>query len=157
MSEESEVILEEPPMPAGESAMPPVMPEGSEDQTTQIMQPPGMPSELEDPEGIKGEPFVFPGFEGHPFRGKIPDLKKTDRAQPQVGYEGHAFVFHLSNPKHLDYYERLFHMAYNGRAQIGMDRVDFDPKTGKYTAFVRWAFIFTYMKKKTVDMGGPGG
>lgn len=108
---------------------------------------PPIPSELFDPDGVLGKPFHLPGIGGHPFRGeKVPDLKQTDRQQPQIGLEGHAFVFDLANKKHLEYYEKIFHMAYNGQARIGVDRVDFDEKTGTYRAFVRWAFVFTHMK-----------
>mgnify|MGYP001206578732 CR=1 FL=1 len=117
-------------------------------------EPPLIPPELIDPDGVMGKPFVYPGFQGKPFRGPIPDLKKGDVAQPKMGMEGHAFIFDLSNPKHLEYYETIFHMAYNGRAAVGVDRVDYDPKTGTYRAFVRWAFLFTHMKTQT---GGPRG
>jgi hypothetical protein len=116
--------------------------------------PPTIPAGLLDPDGVMGKPYVYPGFQGKPFRGPIPDLKKNDPAQPTTGMEGHAFVFDLSNAEHLAYYEKIFHMAYNGRAVIGIDRVDFDPKTGAYRAFVRWAFLFTHMKTQT---GGPRG
>jgi hypothetical protein len=115
---------------------------------------PLIPPELIDPDGVMGKPFVYPGFQGKPFRGPIPDLKKGDTAQPKMGMEGHAFIFDLSNADHLKYYETIFHMAYNGRAAVGVDRVDYDPKTGTYRAFVRWAFLFTHMKTQT---GGPRG
>jgi len=108
---------------------------------------PPIPPELFDPEGVIGKPFTLPGFNGHAFRGdKIPDLKRTDPVQPSLGMEAHAFVFDLGNAKHLEYYSKIFHMAYNGKAAVGIDRVDFDAKTGTYKAFVRWAFLFSHMK-----------
>lgn len=149
---------EPPAVQPGESAALPPMPDEGQEQIAKSLKtpskPPHIPDELVDPDNVKDQPYRFPGHEGHPFRGDVPDLKKTDRAQPQVGREGHAFVFDLSNAEHLDYYSKIFDMAYNGRVQIGVDRTDFDPKSGKYTAFVRWAFIFTYMKKKVGAMGG---
>ena len=40
-------------------------------------------------------------------------------------------------------------MAYNGRAVVGVDRVAYNETSGRYTAFVRWAWIFTHMKTQT--------
>lgn len=109
---------------------------------------PDIPVELLDPHGALNKPNVLPGYNGIPFRGEeIPQIKETDPVKPEVALDGQAAVFDLSKPEHLKYYKNIFHMAYNGRAQIGIDRVDFDANTGKYTAFVRWALIYTHMPK----------
>jgi len=153
---EAAPMAEEP----GESApLPPIPEEAQEQITSRLTEPksagglPPIPEGLEDPDGLKGTPYIFPGFQDTPFRGhKIPDLKKDDREQPQIGLEAHAYVFDLSNPRHVEYYEKIFNLAYNGRAKVGIDQVNFDPRTGKYTAFVRWAFLYSYMKKKQGEL-----
>lgn len=111
-----------------------------------------------DPHGALNQVETLPGKNGLPFRGtSIPNLKDDDplEAQPKRAVQGHAAVFDLSDPAHLNYYQTLFHLVYNGRATVGQERVDFSPTTGKYMAFVRWGFEYCYSKPGSFVPGLP--
>lgn len=109
--------------------------------------PPITPSMIDTSGALNKKP-VLPGKDGVPFRGEVPNLKENDtaEAQTQQAIQGHAAIFDLSDPLQLRYYQTLFHLVYNQKAIIGMERTDFNAQTGKYTAFVRWGFPYLYVK-----------
>lgn len=53
----------------------------------------------------------------------------------------HAKCFDLSDPEQNTEFEAIWQLYGDGAAMVQEHRIDFNPSTGKYTAFARW---FTY-------------
>lgn len=101
--------------------------------------------ELVDPHGVKNSPGVFPGMNGIPFRGHIPDLKSTDSAQPQMGQQVHVDLITLSTREALQQYERISQLIANGTGQISFEERQYDPAVKTWRVLIRWCEFYMHM------------
>jgi hypothetical protein len=107
---------------------------------------------LLDPTGQLGSKDVLPGFEGMPFRGQIPDLKRDDveRRQPEINYQVHVEILDLSKEEDLKRYREICQIIMNGFGQAAKEDLQYDPDKKSWRLFIRWMQIFSAMRK---DMG----
>ncbi len=108
-------------------------------------------SRLLDPTGAHRKPLSFPGYEGIPFRGSIPDLKESDPLQPQVGSQVYVHCLNLADPKDLEYYGQISQMVGNGFAQISFEERQFVAENKSWLVLIRWMLHYAYMPTQ------PGG
>ena len=99
--------------------------------------------------GARGQDSTWPTWQEFPFRGDIPDLREDDpeHKQPKIGYETHVTVYDLSNPEHLDHYEKVWQMAANSTVIISAEERTYDPDTKNWRVFLRWALAYAYAAK----------
>jgi hypothetical protein len=104
---------------------------------------------LLDPHGILGAPNVFPGFNGVPFRGPVPDLKENDpeHKQPQVGVQAHVEVLVTNKPEDMARYEEIMQTIGNGFGQLGAEERQYDDSIKGWRIFVRWWALYSYVPK----------
>ena len=107
---------------------------------------PKIEDRLLSPRGHEG---TYPAWEGLPFRGKIPDLREDDPdyKQPQIGSEAHVTVYDLSNPEHLEHYQKVWQLIANGTAMLSAEERVYDPEIKNWRVFMRWADSFTFAPK----------
>jgi hypothetical protein len=96
--------------------------------------------------GHMDAPPVFPGWEGLPFKGPVPDIKFTDPEpkQPQVGMKVRVDLFDLSDTKDLKKYREICQMVGNGYAQISKEDLKYDEQKKCWRVFIRWMELFTF-------------
>jgi len=98
----------------------------------------------------EGEPFVWPGLDGIPFRGKsIPMLKENDpeSVRPQVVFEPFVFVLDLSNPQDLEDYRNIWVLVTNNAAVISVEERQYDQEKKNWRVFIRWALVYYASKQ----------
>lgn len=98
---------------------------------------------LLDPHNVLGKKNVFPGLDGIPFRGPVPDLKQDDK-QPQTGYQARVKIFDLSDEKQLLEYTQVMQICANGLAQIGAEERIYDKSSKNWRVFIRWWELFLH-------------
>jgi hypothetical protein len=104
-------------------------------------------SVLLDPSAGQRElPPHFPGYEGLPFRGAPPDLKRDDpaNAQPQVGATVHVDILNMADDGQRRRLESIYQLVANGYAMISAEERAYDENIGSWRIFVRWAELYTY-------------
>ena len=118
------------------------------DQSKEDFYPP-IPTDLLDPTGTRDQPSILPGFQGLPFRGRVPNLKTDDPEykQPQVASRIFVRVFDLSKPKDLEYYEKVSQLVGNGFAVISIEDKVFDEKLHNWRVLLRWMVQYSYVPK----------
>lgn len=106
---------------------------------------PRLPKDI--PVGV-GSGMPYQGeLNGLPFRGSsVPYLKEDDPSsmRPKQGVTGHAVVLDLSDADDLEYYNKLFNLAYSGKIIVAKDDLTFDANRSRYVACVRWAEPYLY-------------
>ena len=102
---------------------------------------------LLDPTGAAGKPLVFPGYEGVPFRGTVPNIKESDpdEQRPQLGMQVRVDILDLSKPEDLEYYGQISQMVGNGFAQISFEERQFIEEKKSWLVLLRWMLHFAYM------------
>lgn len=114
---------------------------------------PSLDPRLLDPTGSHKKPLSFPGYDGIPFRGVVPDLKESDQEQPQVGSQVYVNILDLSNAEDLDYYGKISQLVGNGFAQISFEERQFIQEKGSWLVLIRWMLHYAYM----AGQGGRNG
>jgi len=99
---------------------------------------------LHAPSGVAAQANTFPGWEGLPFKGRIPDLREEDVRQPIQGLKVHVRVFDLSDDKDLLYYESICQITANGFAHMTENR-KYDKDKKNWRVFVRWALLYSFV------------
>jgi hypothetical protein len=112
-------------------------------------------SVLLNPTGAGGGDLSFPGYEGVPFRGPVPDLKHDDpqHMQPQFGQNVYVKVFNLFDEEQLKQYSDICQMVGNGFAAISSEDRVYDDDIKNWRVFIRWIEFFTYDPKGGVRRG----
>jgi hypothetical protein len=89
---------------------------------------------------------VFPGWEGLPFKGPVPNLKEADGVdkQPQVGMKVHIEYLDLSKPKDQKKYQQVCQTIANGYGQLSKEDMRFDEKKKSWRVFLRWVELFAF-------------
>lgn len=105
--------------------------------------------QLIDPYGMLDKQSVLPGFDGLPFRGRVPSLKDTDRVQPQTSSQVYVHVLDLSNEKHLKLYRQICQVVGNGMAQISVEERKYDEEKKNWRVFIRWMLNYTHMPSES--------
>jgi len=108
---------------------------------------------LLDPHGTLNAPNVFPGFNGVPFRGVIPDLKENDpdHKQPQVGVQAHVEILATNKAEDMTRYEEIMQTIGNGFGQLGAEERQYDDSIKGWRIFVRWWELYSYVPKGRVN------
>lgn len=93
---------------------------------------------------------TFPGWEGLPFKGPVPDLKADDPQfkQPQVGTKLHVELLDLSKAKELKQYRDICQAISNGYAQLSKEDMRYDEAKKSWRVFIRWIELFTFDPSK---------
>ncbi len=101
---------------------------------------------LIDPTGLSKDRITFPGYEGVPFRGPIPDLKNDDpeHMQPQQGQTAHVDVLDLSVPEDLEQYRAVSRVIANGFGAISYEKQIYDETKGSWRVLIRWLEYYAY-------------
>jgi len=86
-------------------------------------------------------------FNGVPFRGRIPNLSKTDMP-PVMDYDVHVDILDLSDEEQKTKYEQICQKFVQGKAFIWVDDRKWDANSGNFKVFVRWADVFMRMPNK---------
>ena len=73
--------------------------------------------------------------------GPVPLIKPEDPDHMQVReiWTAHVQTFDLRKPEDVTALEAVWQAVTNGHATISQERVDFNPTTGSYVAYARWA------------------
>ena len=110
---------------------------------------------LDPTAGQRDMPATFPGYQGAPFRGQIPDLKSDDpqHKQPRVAARAHVEVLNMAEPDDLKRYEEIAQLAANGAAVISFEERQYDKSIQNWRVFVRWGDLFAYNPEKGHDSG----
>jgi len=110
-------------------------------------------SALVDPsKGQRDMAPMFPGVEGIPFRGVVPDLKNDDpeTLQPKQGCRVHVEILDMSDEKDLKRMEAVYSMYANGTAMISSEDRQWIPEDKTWKVFLRWADLYMYNPVKGV-------
>lgn len=118
-----------------------------------VLPHPEVPEDLLDPFKTLTQQSVLPGFGGMPFRGTVPDLKEDDPRRPEPAYQAFVRVFDLSNTKDLEYYEKIYQVAYNGFAVICAEERAYDKQKRNWRVFLRWAWTYSHMPEEVPHRG----
>ena len=104
---------------------------------------------LVDPTGQLDARPVLPGYEGVPYRGKIPNLSHSDaeKLQPEVHYKVHIDILDLSKDPDMKRYRELCQAIANGFGQLSKEDMQYDPQKKSWRVFVRWLELFSTMPK----------
>lgn len=115
---------------------------------------PKIPSSLLDPHRVLGKTPILPGYEGVPFRGRTPDLKRDDpdHKQPREGYQAFVNVLDLSNEQDLQFYQQVSQLATNGYAVISVEEREWVPENKSWSVLLRWLNRFTYQPRFREDV-----
>jgi hypothetical protein len=100
---------------------------------------------LVDPHDSHKDGFVFPGMDGLPYRGKIPNLKETDRQQPELGRQVFVNIFTLNDAKDMADYQKVCQMVGNNYAEISYEERIYDEEIKSWRILIRWYLIYTHM------------
>lgn len=89
---------------------------------------------------------VFPGHEGLPFRGAVPNLKhdESQRLQPQTGAIVRVDVLNLANDEDKDEFAKIGQLVANGYAIVSKEEIQYDPDIKNWRVFIRWAELYAY-------------
>ena len=119
-----------------------------DDAAVETFYPP-IPPNLLDPTGTHSAPSILPGFQGLPFRGKIPNLKEDDAEfrQPQSTSQLFIRVFDLSKKEDLAYYEKVCQLVANGFATVSVEEKVYDDSIHSWRVLLRWMIDYAYVKK----------
>lgn len=120
----------------------------------------GIDSVLLDPSaGQRNNPPVFPGYEGIPFRGAVPDLKQDDpqHAQPQIGAKVRIDVLDMADNEDRNRLAAIGQLAANGYAVVSKEDIKYDPDTKNWRVFIRWAELYAYNPVRGHQNGHTGG
>lgn len=118
-----------------------------------VLDRPKLDPRLLDPTGSHQKSLVFPGYDGFPFRGPVPDIKDTDPQQPQYSAQVFVHVLDLSKAEDLEYYGQIAQMVGNGFAQISFEDKQFIAEKKSWLVLIRWMLNYAYMPKQPT----PGG
>lgn len=101
---------------------------------------------------------TFPGYEGLPFRGKAPDLKRGDpeTKQPKKGADVRVDVLDLSKPEDAERMRQIWQLVANGYAVVSKEDIQYDTTTKNWRVFVRWAELYMYDPKRGHQHGHAG-
>ena len=104
---------------------------------------------LVNPHGVLDKKGIWPGFDGMPFRGSVPNLKKDDpeRRQPETGMQVHTDVLALSNEAQLKRYNDILQVIANGAGVLRYEEKQYDEKISNWRILICWAEVYTYMPK----------
>jgi hypothetical protein len=104
---------------------------------------------LLDPHGTQSLELVFPGHDGLPFRGSVPQLKEDDSTEkrPQVGTQLYVDVLDLSKPDDLLHYRDVCQMVANGYAQVSYEDRQYDEDVKNWRILLRWFLNYAYVPK----------
>lgn len=82
-----------------------------------------------------------------PDMAEAPFIAPEDPAHKQVQqvWVAKTKMFDLANEKDLAAYEQTWQLLSDGHGQVCEQRLDFDPKSGSYKAFLRWAQFDAYL------------
>ena len=106
---------------------------------------------LLNPHDVDSDRFIWPGWEGFPFRGdKVSFLKEGDSEsrQPQISYEPFVWILDLSNEKDLRDYQDVYQLVVNNAAVISAEERQYDPDKKNWRVFLRWALVYAHMPKE---------
>jgi hypothetical protein len=117
----------------------------------QLTNRPELDQRMLDPGGVVGQPNVFPGHNGMPYRGRSPFLREDDpeHVQPREAFQVHVQIFDLSVEEDLKYYSEVWQTVANGLAFISADERQYDPDKKNWRVFLRWGIPYTYAPKGT--------
>jgi hypothetical protein len=103
-------------------------------------------------------PPVFPGFEGLPFRGIVPDRKELDpeKLQPQQGVRAHVEILDMAVEEDRKRMEDIYTTVANGHAIISAEEREYDPDKKNWRVFLRWADLYMYNPQKGIQNGSTG-
>ena len=104
---------------------------------------------LIDPHGTHRQEPVLPGFEGLPFKGRIPNLKETDRVQPQIAAQVYVHVLNLSNDEDMKLYQKICQVVGNGMGQISFEKHEYDKDIKSWRVFIRWMLNYAHMPSES--------
>lgn len=104
-------------------------------------------SRLVDPWGVLNAPSVFPGHDGVPFRGPVPDLKSNDpeHKRPQVAVQAHVEILSMDNAEQMKRYQEIMQIIGNGFGQLGAEDRQYDKSIKNWRIFIRWWELFTHV------------
>jgi len=105
--------------------------------------------QLVDPYGMHGKESILPGFDGLPFRGRVPNLKETDRVQPQVAAQVHVHVLDLSKSEDMKLYRKICQVVGNGMGQISFEKHEYDEDIKNWRVFIRWMLNYAHMPSES--------
>jgi hypothetical protein len=93
------------------------------------------------PADPQGAPLYWSDMETFPFRGPPPTMLKGEEIEqiPQV-YDAKAII--LTLPDDIDRYQDIIDHCANGAWYLRHEKLEFDPTTKKYTAFLSWLEIY---------------
>lgn len=102
--------------------------------------------------GQRDMPAVFPGAEGLPFRGHIPDVKADDpeHLQPKQGCRVHVEILELDKEADRKRMANVYTLVANGTAVISAEEREYDPEIKSWRVLLRWADLFMYNPIKGV-------
>ena len=88
----------------------------------------------------------FPGVDGLPFRGHVPDLKTDDpqHMQPKQGAHVHVEILEMHKDEDRKRMETVYNLVANGTAVISAEEREYDPEQKNWRVFLRWADMFVY-------------
>lgn len=110
---------------------------------------PQFDARLLDPAGSHGSALTFPGHDGLPFRGAVPQLKEDDptEKQPQVGCQLYVDILDLAKPGDLEHYRNICQMVANGYAQVSYEDRRYDEELKNWRILLRWFLNYAYVPK----------
>lgn len=106
-----------------------------------------IPGTLVDPsKGQRNRDPIFPGVDGLPFRGVVPDLKNDDPTpiQPKQGCRVHVEILDMSDEKDRERMEQIYSMYANGTAMVSSEDRQWIPEDKTWRVFLRWADLYMY-------------
>jgi hypothetical protein len=87
--------------------------------------------------------IIFPGWDGIPYRGRaVPDLKESDKGQPEEVWDGKARVFDFDKQADVLEYNRIVDCAAKGIYVICVEDRHWSEKTDNIKIYLRWAERF---------------
>ena len=112
---------------------------------------------LVDPTGQLNQRSILPGYDGVPFRGKVPELRRDDptRVQPEIHQQVHIDVLDLSVEADMKRYRELCQTIANGFGQLSKEDMQYDTDKKCWRVFVRWLEFFSTTPKGMTN-GNPG-
>jgi hypothetical protein len=110
------------------------------------------PDLIDPSKGQRDMEAKFPGFEGLPFRGHVPNLKTNDPEpmQPRQGARVHVEILEMSKEDDRKRMAHVFTLVANGTAVISAEEREYDIEAKNWRIFLRWADLFTYNPQRGV-------
>lgn len=104
---------------------------------------------LLDPHGVLGKHNTFPGWNGTPFRGAVPNIKEDDpqAKTPETGYQAHVEILDFSNADHLKRYQGIMQIIANGFGVMGDEDRQYDKDAKTWRILIRWWQVYSYVPK----------